>query len=168
MAEENEQKNEQGQTAEVSDETTAAAALLKQREKIAALEKQNKELLQAKATFYDAVLNGNQPQPSNGAEDRTVEQCRKDLIAAREKTNLEYCEAMIALDDACIREQGISCFLPQGKDVTPTADEMNTREKFRSVIEECIEIADGDPGVFNNELMRRTKETGGTKKQNRR
>ena len=168
MPAENEEKNEQGQNPAEIDPSAAAAALLTQREKIETLEKENAKLKAAGAKFYDAVLNGNPAPKDSGPAVRSVEDCRKELIAARERTNLEYCEAMIALHEACEREQGISCFLPQGKDVTPTADEVNTANKFKAVIKECIAIADGDPAVFNNELMRRTKETGATNTKNRR
>lgn len=158
-------QSEQGENRAEIDESANAAAFLKQQEKIKELEIENAGLKKAKREFYNAVINGNVPKQDNGPVERSVKDCRADLVKAMDKTNLEYAKAMIALDDACIREQGVSCFLPQGKDVVPTADEVATAKKFRTVIEECIEEADDDPAVFNNELMRRTKPGSNTRKR---
>lgn len=151
---------EQGENPAGMDESAAAAALLKQREMIEKLESRNKELEAAKATYYDAVINGNQAGKADEPEPPSVKECRDKVldVVNRGGSNLDYVKAALALNEACEREQGISCFLPQGKDVIPTADEVQSAQRVESVFRECVEIADGDPAVFNNELMRRMKD----------
>lgn len=156
---ENPEEIEQGQNPAEIDESAAAAALQKQQEMIAKQQSRIKELEAAKASYYDAVINGNVVKPEVAQPLPSVKECREKLLTIVQNggTNLDYVKASLELNEACEREQGISCFLPQGKDVVPTADEVQTAQKFVSVMEECVEIADGDPAVFNNELMRRSK-----------
>lgn len=156
---ENPEEIEQGQKPAEIDESAAAAAFEKQQEMIAKQQSRIKELEAAKATYYDKVINGNVVQPEIAQPLPSVKDCREKLLKVVQSggTNLDYVKASLELNKACEREQGISCFLPQGKDISPTADEVQTAQKFVAVMEECVEIADGDPAVFNNELMRRSK-----------
>lgn len=151
------QTSEQGETTPDNDEAEAAAVFMKQQERIRELESENAGLKKAKREFYNSVLNGNVAKKDNGPKLRSVKECREDVIKAMDKSNLEYAKAALALDDACIRETGESCFLPKGKDVVPSADEVATADKFHRVLQECVDEAEDDPAVFNNELMRRMK-----------
>lgn len=156
--------SEQGVDPAELDESAAAAALKKQQAEIEKLKSRNKELEAAKATYYDSILNGNVAKEADEPEPPSVKQCREKVldVVKRGGSNLEYVKAALELNEACEREQGISCFLPQGKDVVPTADEVQTAQKVVRVFQECVDIADGDPAVFNNELMRRTKDQAAT------
>lgn len=156
---ENPEEIEKGQNPAEIDESTAAATLEKQQEMIKKQQSRIKELEAAKANYYDKVINGNVAQTEVAQPLPSVKECREKLLKVVQSggTNLDYVKAALELNKACEREQGISCFLPQGKDISPTADEVQTGKKFVAVMEECVEIADGDPAVFNNELMRRSK-----------
>lgn len=152
-----EEKNETAITQENSNvlEAQALNELKKRNDVLAA---QNADLQEAKRKYYDAVINGNTVEEV-APKERTVKEIRDDLISKQEKgcTNLEYAQLVVELDDACRREQGQSCFLPKGRDVTVTADEAMLSEKFPAVLKECIETAEGDPDIFNNELKRHMK-----------
>lgn len=130
-------------------EVDQARALKEQQDRIEALEAQNKELTEAKRQYYDKVLNGQ--NPNEDVKPKTVEECRKELKEAKDRgcSNREYAEKALALDDACRRETGESCFLPKGRDVTVTAAEYQTAENVHKVFEECLEQADGDDTAFN-------------------
>lgn len=134
-----------------------AQALSEMSKKVSALEAQNAELMAAKKKYYDAILNGQTVE--EGAQYRTKDEIRKDLFKQDrdEISNLDYAKLVVELDDACIREDGESCFLPKGKDVTPTADERDTAERFHECLVTCINEADGDNEVFNQALARRIK-----------
>ena len=47
-------------------------------------------------------------------------------------------------------------FLPVGQQIQPTDFDIQTADKVASVLQECVDYADGDSEVFTNELMRRT------------
>lgn len=136
-----------------------AQALSEMSKKVSTLEAQNAELMAAKKKYYDAILNG-QTVEDNGPKYRTKDEIRKDLFGRDDKdnmTNLEYATLAVELDDACIREDGESCFLPKGKNVTVTSDERETAVRFHDCLETCIKEADGDPEVFDQALNRRIK-----------
>lgn len=149
--------NEQAITQESSN-VLEAQALNELKKRNDALQAQNADLMAAKKMYYDSVINGQLPEES-APKERTVKEIRDELVGKVEKgcTNLEYMTLAMELDDACIREEGQSCFLPKGKDVTVTADEVMLSEKFPRIIKECIETADGDPVIFDNELKRHMK-----------
>lgn len=159
MIDEEKLQNEQALNQQGTDLLAEAQALTEMRNRNASLEAQNAELLAAKKKYYDAILNG-QTAEDNGPKERTRNEIRKDLFGKDGKenmSNLEYAKLVVELDDACIRETGESCFLPKGRNVTPTAEEILTAEKVHNCLADCIEKADGDAVVFNQELERRIK-----------
>lgn len=46
-------------------------------------------------------------------------------------------------------------FLPVGKQILPTDEDIACAEKVASVLKECVNYAEGDSAVFTNELQRR-------------
>lgn len=154
---EKELENEQGLAAPTSDLVEEASALNEMSNKVRTLEAQNAELMAAKKKYYDSILNGQSVEEV--APYRTRDEIRKDLFGRdkQEMSNLEYAKLCVELDDACIREEGESCFLPKGKDVTPTADERDTAERFHNALVECIEEAGNDNEIFNQAMARRIK-----------
>ena len=49
-------------------------------------------------------------------------------------------------------------FIPVGKQISPSREDIEIAEKVAQVYKECIEYANGDSEVFTNELMRRTRD----------
>lgn len=155
--EKQEQINEIAITQTTTDLVEEAQALNEMSNKVKTLEAQNAELMAAKKKYYDSILNGQTVEEV--APYRTRDEIRKDLFSKdkQEMSNLEYAKLTVELDDACIREDGESCFLPKGRNVTVTSDERNTAERFHNCLVDCIEEADGDEEVFNQALARRIK-----------
>ena len=119
------------------------------------LRAENKKLI-------DAVVNG---QP--GQEEPTVvkhskeqiDELRNDLFnSPKELSNLEYITKAMELREALMENGEPDPFLPVGKQISPTRDDLEGAEKVAQVYKECIEYADGDSEVFTNELMRRTRD----------
>lgn len=140
-------------------EIDEAQALSELKAQISELKAQNANLQEAKAKYYDTVLNGQTPTQSVEPEHRAVKDIRDDLIKGMEKgiTNLDYCTLALELDDA-VREDAAkrnhrdSVFLPKGRQVQITVDEYATADKMHDVLKECIDNAKGDPDRFNAEL----------------
>lgn len=71
-------------------------------------------------------------------------------------SNLEYATKTMELRDAIIAAGEPDPFLPNGHMITPTTEDITEANKLAEVFKECIDYAQGDDGVFTNELMRRT------------
>ena len=149
------------QVANVVDNTDYIEAIqtLKQnsvdKAKYEALRLENKKLL-------DAVVNGQPGQEEQVVSKHSKEQIddlRNDLFnSPRELNNLEYITKAMELREALIENGEPDPFLPVGKQISPTRDDLEGAEKVAQVYKECIEYADGDSEVFTNELMRRTRD----------
>lgn len=119
------------------------------------LRAENKKLI-------DAVVNGQPGQEEPVVSKHSKEQIddlRNDLFnSPRELNNLEYVTKAMELREALIENGEPDPFLPVGKQISPTRDDLEGAEKVAQVYRECIEYADGDSEVFTNELMRRTRD----------
>ena len=119
------------------------------------LRAENKKLI-------DAVVNGQPGQEEQVVVKHSREQIddlRNDLFnSPRELNNLEFITKAMELREALMENGEPDPFLPVGKQISPTRDDLEGAEKVAQVYKECIEYADGDSEVFTNELMRRTRD----------
>ena len=119
------------------------------------LRAENKKLI-------DAVVNGQSGQEEPVFTKHSKEQIddlRNELFnSPRELNNLEYITKALELREALIENGEPDPFLPVGKQISPTRDDIEGAEKVAQVYKECIEYAEGDSEVFTNELMRRTRD----------
>ena len=119
------------------------------------LRAENKKLI-------DAVVNGQPGQEEQVVVKHSKEQIddlRNDLFnSPRELNNLEFITKAMELREALMENGEPDPFLPVGKQISPTRDDIEGAEKVAQVYKECIEYAEGDSEVFTNELMRRTRD----------
>ena len=119
------------------------------------LRAENKKLI-------DAVVNGQPGQEEPAVVKHSKEQIdelRNDLFnSPRELNNLEYITKAMELREALMENGEPDPFLPYGKQISPTRDDLEGAEKVAQVYRECIDYAEGDSEVFTNELMRRTRD----------
>ena len=119
------------------------------------LRAENKKLI-------DAVVNGQPGQEEQVLVRHSKEQIddlRNDLFnSPRELNNLEFITKAMELREALMENGEPDPFLPVGKQISPTRDDIEGAEKVAQVYKECIEYAEGDSEVFTNELMRRTRD----------
>ena len=112
--------------------------------------------------LIDAVVNGQPGQEEQVVVKHSKEQIddlRNDLFnSPRELNNLEFITKTMELREALMENGEPDPFLPVGKQISPTRDDLAGAEKVAQVYKECIEYADGDSEVFTNELMRRTRD----------
>lgn len=124
------------------------------KEKYNQLREENKRLLQS-------LVNGETIQSDVKPVD--IGELRKELFSENaDLSNLDYMTKTIQLRDALIESGEKDPFLPWGKKITPTQEDVQTAERVANIIKECIEYADGDSGVFTGELQRRMIDTGRT------
>ena len=112
--------------------------------------------------LIDAVVNGQPGQEEQVVVKHSKEQIddlRNELFnSPRELNNLEFITKTMELREALMENGEPDPFLPVGKQISPTRDDIEGAEKVAQVYKECIEYAEGDSEVFTNELMRRTRD----------
>ena len=119
------------------------------------LRAENKKLI-------DAVVNGQPGQEEPAVSKHSKEQIddlRNELFnSPRELNNLDFITKAMELREALMENGEPDPFLPVGKQISPTRDDIEGAEKVAQVYKECIDYAEGDSEVFTNELMRRTRD----------
>ena len=112
--------------------------------------------------LIDAVVNGQPGQEEQVVVKHSKEQIddlRNELFnSPKELSNLEYITKAMELREALMENGEPDPFLPVGKQISPTRDDLEGAEKVAQVYKECTDYAEGDSEVFTNELMRRTRD----------
>lgn len=114
---------------------------------------ENKKLL-------ETLIDGGQAKVVDAEEKVDADALRKELyFSDKPMSNLEYVEKTLKLRKAQMEQGYQDPFLPTGTLVPLTQDDYNGAEKVAAILEECVEIADGDPHAFNMEFQRRLADT---------
>lgn len=120
------------------------------KEKYEKLKEENSKLL--KSIINGETLNEEQPN-----ETPNIAELRKELFNGDvQYSNLEYATKVLQLRSAIMNEGGTDPFLPHGSKVIPDNNDVECANRVASVLQECIDYANGDSGVFTAELQRRT------------
>lgn len=153
-----EELNNVSQQEEVNDSINYIEAIkeMKQnsvtRESYDKLKSENKQLL-------DALVNGKDIDLGKREEPVDIVALRKQLFNKDgHMSNLEYVSNALKLRNALLEKGERDPFLPYGDKVTLTAEHYDKAEQVATVLQECVEFADGDSGIFTAELQRRTKD----------
>ena len=125
------------------------------------LKKENKQLL-------DSLVSGKEIELESKPVD--VNDLRKKLFNPNNSlSNLEYVSTALQLRDALIEQGEPDPFLPVGEKVVITDDDIEKAENVASVLQDMVDIADGNNVVFNQEYQRRVVDSIATaSKPNRR
>ena len=149
-------------TGTVEDNTQDYLAAIKELKENSVNRSEYEKLRAENKKLIDAVVNGQPGQEEQVVVKHSREQIddlRNDLFnSPRELTNLEFITKTMELREALMENGEPDPFLPVGKQISPTRDDIEGAEKVAKVYEECIAYAEGDSEVFTNELMRRTRD----------
>ena len=149
-------------TGTVEDNTRDYIAAIKELKQNSVDRSEYEKLRAENKKLIDAVVNGQPGQEEQVVVKHSREQIddlRNDLFnSPRELTNLEFITKTMELREALMENGEPDPFLPVGKQISPTRDDIEGAEKVAQVYKECIEYAEGDSEVFTNELMRRTRD----------
>ena len=149
-------------TGTVEDNTQDYLAAIKELKENSVNRSEYDKLRAENKKLIDAVVNGQPGQEEPAFTKHSKEQIddlRNELFnSPRELNNLEYVTKAMELREALIENGEPDPFLPVGKQISPTRDDLEGAEKVAQVYRECIEYAEGDSEVFTNELMRRTRD----------
>ena len=149
-------------TGTVEDNTQDYLAAIKELKENSVNRSEYDKLRAENKRLIDAVVNGQPGQEEQVVVKHSKEQIddlRNDLFnSPRELNNLEFITKTMELREALMENGEPDPFLPVGKQISPTRDDLEGAEKVAQVYKECIEYAEGDSEVFTNELMRRTRD----------
>ena len=156
------QEQETSVTGTVEDNTQDYLAAIKELKEKSVDRSEYDKLRAENKKLIDAVVNGQpgqEEQVSVKHSKEQIDELRNDLFnSPRELNNLEYITKAMELREALMENGEPDPFLPVGKQISPTRDDIEGAEKVAQVYKECIEYAEGDSEVFTNELMRRTRD----------
>ena len=111
------------------------------------LKEENKQLLQS-------LVKGETREAEQKAEPVDIDKVRNDLFT-KDLSNLEYIKNALTLREELIKRGEKDPFLPYGKNILPTDEDIEKADKVASVLQECVDIADGNSDVFTTELQKR-------------
>lgn len=117
------------------------------------LRNENKQLL-------DALVSGQQLSQTQTEDKPSVEDLRNKLFSTdgNDLSNLEYVKTALSLRNSLIEAGERDPFLPYGDKVDITSDQIDTAEKVANALQEMVDFAEGDSGVFTAEYQRRVKD----------
>lgn len=120
------------------------------------LKLENKKLL-------GAVVNGQTVEMPKTEEKKDkiakIDAIRGELFNPdNELSNLDFVSKALELRDALIDIGEPDPFLPIGRKISPTDDDVAKANHVAQVFKECIEYAEGDSRLFTSELDRRTND----------
>ena len=149
-------------TGTVEDNTQDYLAAIKELKENSVNRSEYEKLRAENKKLIDTVVNGLPGQEEQVVVKHSKEQIdelRNDLFnSPKELNNLEFITKTMELREALMENGEPDPFLPVGKQISPTRDDIEGAEKVAQVYKECIEYAEGDSEVFTNELMRRTRD----------
>lgn len=124
---------------------------------------------------YDKVVADNKRLLDNYINSTPVEaDTKKEIVdmkaLAKELgdpnlSNIDYAKKVLKLRDACIEQKHYDPFVGTNKLTPPTQDDYASAERVASVLQDCVEYADGDNQLFTQELQRRTMDIAIPKKK---
>lgn len=157
-----EEEKEISVTGTVEDNTQDYLAAIKELKQNSVDRSEYDKLRAENKKLIDAVVNGQpgQEEPVSSKHSKEqIDDLRNELFnSPKELNNLEYITKAMELREALMENGEPDPFLPVGKQISPTRDDLEGAEKVAQVYKECIEYAEGDSEVFTNELMRRTRD----------
>ena len=157
-----EEEKEISVTGIVEDNTQDYIAAIKELKQNSVDRSEYEKLRAENKKLIDTVVNGLPGQEEQVVVKHSKEQIddlRNELFnSPRELNNLEFITKTMELREALMENGEPDPFLPVGKQISPTRDDIEGAEKVAQVYKECIEYAEGDSEVFTNELMRRTRD----------
>lgn len=117
------------------------------------LKEENKMLLNS--LVNDVHTEGEEEKKEDAVD---ISKLREELFNTdnQDMTNLDYITKVMALRKALMDKGERDPFLPSGQNILPTDEDIKTANRVAEVYQNCIDIADGNPDIFTQELQRVT------------
>lgn len=113
------------------------------------LREDNRKLMQTLAE------GGSIESQATAKDTRSIDDLRRAVFNDAQ-SNRQYWQNALDLRDRIIAEGGRDPFLPFSHEYVPTDDDCATAERVAEGMRHCLEVADGNDAIFNNEYQRIT------------
>lgn len=127
-------------------------ALAEMKKNTVSREEYNKLMAENKQ-LVDAMVNGESIQMPTPEPEVNLDELRNDLFT-KENTNLAFAEKALELREELLKRGEKDPFVPHGHNYVPTDNDIESAEKAADALRHCVDVANGDPNVFQNELQR--------------
>lgn len=117
---------------------------------------QYQKLLEDNKRLIQSLASGERGEAEGASAGATLEELREKLSNPEDMTNLEYVTTALELREKVMESGGKDPFLPNGTHARATAEDREAAERVAAVMQECVEAADGNDGLFTAQLMART------------
>lgn len=143
---------------EVDDNTQDYLAAIKELKQNSVDRSEYDKLKAENKRLINEVVNGQVvDSQEQGPQYRDIGEIRDELFN-HEHNNLDYVKLALELRNTLIAKGEQDPFLPAGKQISPTREDMEKAEMVAQVYQECVDYAEGDSALFTQELMRRTRD----------
>ena len=116
------------------------------------LKAENKKLL-------DSIVNGTEVALDVKKQDEpTIQELRERVFNNPNQTNLEYVTNVLKLRERLIEEGNDDPFIASSSQYSPTNADYERANRVATILQDMVDVADGDSAVFLNEYQRRVKE----------
>lgn len=117
------------------------------------------ELRTENKRLINSIVNGQGIEVETPKQEADIQALRNKLFNTNEPlSSLEYVSTALELRKALIEKGETDPFLPQGAQISPTLEDINTANRVAEAFQSCVDYADGDGAVFVNELQRITND----------
>ena len=152
----NEPIKSESQQKEVVEEEFDPIEAIKEMKQNYVPKKEYEKVVKEKNDYFKALVNGDtfEAKPEEPVD---INQLRKDLFSDNSSlTNLDFIKKSLKLRDEIINREGKDPFCPYGKHISPDDSYYINSQKVADGLQHCIDVADGNPDIFRQELYRIT------------
>ena len=121
-------------------------------------EKYNKLLTENKALLEKIVSGKAEAEQAKEPEIDLDALSKKYLDPNAEWSALDYCKGLLTIREETLKRGEEDPAVGHGHQLNPTPEAYASADRVHSVMEQCIEGANGDPEVFTALLMSRTND----------
>lgn len=144
--------------AEMSETDTDYVAAIQELQNNTVSKAQYEKLRGENKKLLDALVNGQQIEVPKEEKPDITELRKKLFNKDGNLSNLEYVETALKLRNALMDAGERDPFLPYGDRVTVTAEMYDQAQTVADGLQECVDFAEGDSGIFTAQLQRITKD----------
>ena len=127
-------------------------ALAKMRENSVPKE-QYQKLVDENKQLVEAMINGETIKNSAPEPEVDIDKLRSELLT-KDMTNMEYTKKSLELRNELLKRGEHDPFAPYRHNAEPEESDLVAASKAANALQHCLDVANGYPDVFNNELQR--------------
>ena len=133
-------------------QTNYIEAMAEMRKNMVSKDEYNK-IVEENKQLVQAMVNGETIQVANPEPEVDVDALRKEILT-KDMTNLEYATKVLDLRNELLRRGENDPFLPYGHNYSLEDNDVISAEKAAQALQHCVDVAQGNPDIFQNELQR--------------